>query len=91
MLVVSGAASPVRDSSATACQARGSIPGSGAGSPPWISASQAQAIRHGWRTARSPPGIRTGHRWPARSKPARSPASSSPPHTVPSVPYPVPS
>ena len=86
MLVVSGAARPVRASSATACQVRGSIPGSGAGSASWAATSHAQAIRHGWRTARSPPGSRTGHRAPARSKPSRSPASSSPPHTVPSVP-----
>jgi hypothetical protein len=86
MLVVTGAASPVRASSATACQVRGSTPGSGGGSPPVASASHAQAIRHGWRTARSPPGIRTGHRAPTRAKPSRPPARTSPPQTVPSVP-----
>ena len=36
-----------------------------------ISSSHAQAIRHGSRIAASPPGIRTGHSWPIRSKPAQ--------------------
>ena len=80
MLVVSGAASPVRASSATACQVRGSIPGSGAGSAPCASASHAQAIRHGWRTARSPPGMPHGPqvRRRARSRRGRRPAARRP-------------
>ena len=78
MLVVTGEARPERASAAT-CSHSG-----GTGSP--ISSSHAQAIRHGSRIAASPPGIRTGHRWPIRSNAVRSPRSSSPPQTVPSVP-----
>ena len=85
-LVVTGEAVPLPHSAATCAQRSGSTPASGAGSPPSISVSHAHAIRHGSRIARSPPGRRTGHRWAARSKPASPPASSSPPHTVPSVP-----
>ena len=51
MLVVSGEARPVRASCATCSQRSGSMPGSGAARAP-ISASHAQAIRHGSRIAR---------------------------------------
>ena len=84
MLVVSGEARPLWASWATCVQRSGSTPGSGASWP--ISASHAQAIRQGSRIAASPPGMRTGQRWPMRSNPVKPPRSSSPPHTVPSVP-----
>ena len=85
-MVTGAAALSPRHSADTWDQRSGSTPASGAGSPPSISVSQAQAIRHGSRIARSPPGRRTGHRWAARSNPSSPPASSSPPQTVPSVP-----
>ena len=78
MLVVTGEANPVRASCATCSH-------SGGTSRP-AATSHAHAIRHGSRIAASPPGIRTGHRCPRRSKPRRSPRRISPPHTVPSVP-----
>ena len=78
MLVVTGEARPERASCATCSQPDGTV------SP--ISSSHAQAIRQGSRIAASPPGIRTGHRWPIRSQSTRSPRSSSPPQTVPSLP-----
>ena len=46
---------------------RGRIGGVGS---PVVSTSHAQAIRHGSRTARSPPGRRTARRCPARSNPS---------------------
>ena len=48
--------------------------------------SQAQAIRHGWRIARAPPGRGTGRSMPTRRKSPMSPQRISPPQTVPSVP-----
>ncbi len=48
-------------------------------------------MRQGRRTAAAPPGIGTASRCPARSNPARSATRNSPPHSVPSVPYPSPS
>ena len=90
MLVVSGAnvAEPVsaptwRQRSASTCSA--SVRG-GRSDEPAAAAIQAHAMRQGSRIACVPPGIRTGHRWPTRSNPARSPTSSSPPQMVPSVP-----
>jgi hypothetical protein len=83
-LVVTGAFRPLRHMLATASHAGGFAYGGGAGSP--HSSSHAQAMRHGSRAARSPPGCRTGHRWPARVKSVSPPTSSSPPHTVPSGP-----
>ena len=64
MLVVTGEARPVRASWATCSHSRAAT------SRP-ASSSQAQAIRQGSRIAASPPGIRTGHRWPMRSKPVQ--------------------
>ena len=92
MLVVSRRSAPAAGQRGDRLPARAaSTPGSGGGPSPSASCSHAHAIRHGWRTACSPPGSRTGHSAPARSKPRRSPTRSSPPHTVPSGPSPVPS
>ena len=84
-LVVSGDARPLCASAATCRHASGSTASASAGGrsggESHAAASHAHAIRHGWRIAASPPGSRTGSRCPTRSKPARSPSSSSPPQT----------
>ena len=71
MLEVGGAENPVRAISATASQRSGSTrPRSAAGTSgpaPSIATSHEQAIRHGSRAARSPPGCGTASRCPARS------------------------
>ena len=88
MLVVSGAARPVRASSATACQVRGSIPGSGAGAasldrdqpraghPPRLAhRAVAAGQAHGpqvRRRARSRRGRRPAARRPTPSRRCRS-------------------
>ena len=79
MLEVSGEATPDEARPATWSQMRRSIwpssVGGGAGGPasaPAPATSHAQAIRQGSAMARSPPGMRTGCRWPVRSKPART-------------------
>ena len=48
-------------------------------------------MRHGSRAARSPPGRRSGTKWPRRSQRPFSRRSSSPPQALPSVPRPTPS
>ena len=90
MLVVTGETSSLRPITAICSQGPGrtrpaSSRGTGCGSPK-ASVSHAQAMRQGSRIACAPPGIRTGQRLPARTKSRRPPTSSSPPHTVPSVP-----
>ena len=88
----SSAARPARRRArGSSCASRGARRGGEGGGQrrlgsPSASASQAQAIRQGSRIAASPPGIRSGRSIPARSKPPRSPTSSSPPQIVPSVP-----
>ncbi len=51
--------------------ARAAIARGGAASAPSAATSHAHAIRHGSRTARSPPGRRTGRRCPTRVEPAQ--------------------
>ena len=97
MLVVAGAAVPVSISRCTCAQARASTLGRqrrgqlGFAVASRAAASHEHAIRHGCLIARSPPGSATGSSDPTRRNERRSPSSSSPPQTVPSGPYPVPS
>ena len=77
MLVVTGELRPASARAATCAHVRTStarpiVAGNG-GDSGLIAVSQAEAMRHGWRIASAPPGIRTPSSMPTRRKPPRSP------------------